>query len=67
MGLFSRFRSDGSHAKSAGLRRWVVPGGRRDPDLDETKRAAAADVAEMEEEDSKYFKQDGPGSVEDDL
>jgi hypothetical protein len=67
MGLFSRFRSDGSGDRPTGLRRWVVPTGRRDPDLEEIKQAAAADVAEMEEEDRKYFRQDGPGSVEDDL
>ena len=67
MGLFSRFRSDESGDGPTWLRRWVTPTGRRDPDLDEIKQAAAADVAEMEEEDRKYFRQDGPGSVEDDL
>ena len=36
-------------------------------ELDELKRAAAADVAEMEAEDRKYFRQDGPGKIEDDL
>jgi hypothetical protein len=67
MGLFSRFRSDGSGDGPTWLRRLVSPTGRRDPDLEEIKQAAAADVAEMEEEDRKYFRQDGPGSVEDDL
>ena len=67
MGLFPRFRSDGSGDGPTWLRRWVTSTGRRDPELDEIKQAAAADVAEMEEEDRKYFRQDGPGSVEDDL
>jgi hypothetical protein len=67
MGLFSRFHSDGSGDRPTGLRRWVIPTGRRDQDLDQIKQAAAADFAEMEEEDRKYFRQDGPGSVEDDL
>jgi hypothetical protein len=55
MGIFSR----------DWLRRWVIPsGGRDDPKLDEIKRAAAANVEEVQEEDEKYFR---PGSPEDDL
>jgi hypothetical protein len=50
------------------LRRWVIRTGRKpNPKLEEIKRAAAADVAAMEEEDRKYFRQDGPGKIEDDL
>jgi hypothetical protein len=50
------------------LRRLVIPAGRHDdPKLDEVKRAAAEDVAEMEEENREYFRQDGPGHIEDDL
>jgi hypothetical protein len=51
------------------LRRLVMPRKRRPPDrkLEEIKRAASADVAAMEEEDRKYFRQDGPGYIEDDL
>jgi hypothetical protein len=49
------------------LRRWVIRSGRPDPKLDEIKRAAAEDVALMEEEDRRYFRQDGPGNIEDDL
>jgi hypothetical protein len=44
-----------------------MPRGRRDPRLEQIKRAAAADVADMEAEDRKYFRQDGPGKIEDDL
>jgi hypothetical protein len=44
-----------------------MPRGRRDPRLEEIKRAAAEDVARMEAEDRKYFRQDGPGKIEDDL
>jgi hypothetical protein len=68
MGIFSRFSSRKSADKPDRLRRWVVPpGGNEDPELDETKRAAAADVAEMQKEDRKYFRPDGPGDQEDDL
>jgi hypothetical protein len=54
------------------LSRWVMPTrrrgrGRSDVKLDEIKRAAEADVAAMEAEDRKYFRQDGPGYIEDDL
>jgi hypothetical protein len=51
------------------LRRWVMPTRRRRPSrkLDEIKRAAGEDVAAMEAEDREYFRQDGPGYIEDDL
>jgi len=49
------------------LRRLVIRSGRPDPKLEEIKRAAAEDVAAMEAEDRKYFRQDGPGKIEDDL
>jgi hypothetical protein len=63
-----RFTSYSNGPGSVRLRRWVVPpGGNEDPELDETKRAAAADVAEMQKEDRKYFRPDGPGDQEDDL
>jgi hypothetical protein len=54
------------------LRRWVMPTRRRrrrrsDVKLEGIKRAAEADVAAMEAEDREYFRQDGPGYIEDDL
>ena len=68
MGIFSRFGSSGTGGRRDWLRRWVIPsGGHDDPKLDEIKRAAAANVEEVQEEDQKYFRQDGPGSREDDL
>jgi hypothetical protein len=67
MGFFSRFVSRASDLKPAWLRRLVLPAGRPDPKLDAIKEAAAADVAAMEAEDRKYFRQDGPGRREDDL
>jgi hypothetical protein len=68
MGIFSRFSSRRSADKPDRLRRWVAPpSGNADPELDETKAAAAADVAEMQKEDRKYFRPDGPGEQEDDL
>jgi hypothetical protein len=38
-----------------------------DAELEQIKEAAAEDVADMEAEDRKYFRQDGPGNIEDDL
>jgi hypothetical protein len=43
------------------------PAGSDNPKIDEIQRAAAADVEEIEEEGRRYFRQDGPGSQEDDL
>jgi hypothetical protein len=68
MGIFSWFSSSKSPEEPHWLRRWLIPGsGGPDPKLDEIKRAAAADVADMEEENRTYFRQDGPGRREDDL
>jgi hypothetical protein len=68
MGIFSRFSSRKSADKPDRLRRWVMPPAPSDdPEVDEVKTAAAADVAEMEREDRKYFRPDGPGHQEDDL
>jgi hypothetical protein len=50
------------------LRRLVMlTPGRDDPKVDRIKRAAAEDVAAMEEEDRRYFRKDAPGHIEDDL
>jgi hypothetical protein len=68
MSIISRFLSGREPEEPGWLRRWVLPGGGRyDPKLDDIKRSAEADVAELEEEDRRYFRQDGPGHVEDDL
>lgn len=68
MGLFSWLASGEANEAPRWLRRWVTPGpGRDDPELDQIKRAAAADVDAMEEEDRRYFRRDGPGHIEDDL
>lgn len=67
MGISSWFRLRSSAEGPGWIRRWVMPRGRRDPRLEEIKRAAAEDVARMEAEDRKYFRQDGPGKIEDDL
>lgn len=49
------------------LRRLVIPAtGQDDPQIDEMKRVAAADVAELEEDD-RHFDPDGPGSDRDEL
>ncbi len=66
MGIFSRFGSRRSANKRDWLRRWVMPTGHDDPKIDAIKRAAAADVAEIEK-DNKYFDPDGPGNQQDDL
>jgi hypothetical protein len=68
MGLFSWFRNRELGGPPSWFERLVMPRGhRRDPKLDELKRAVSADVAEMEAEDLKYFRQDSPGNIEDDL
>ena len=70
MGIFSWLGAREAEVRPDGpgwLRRWVMPTGRRSRKLDEIKRAAAADAAEMLEEDRKYFRQDGPGKTESDL
>lgn len=68
MGIFSWLASGKSEEAPRWLRRWVLPDpGGDDPELDQIKRAAAADVDAMEEENRRYFRPDGPGHVEDDL
>jgi hypothetical protein len=68
MGLFSRFRAGGQTDQRSLFDRLVMPRGHApDPELEEIREAAAEDVAEMEAEDRKYFRQDGPGRIEDDL
>lgn len=72
MGLLSWLTSGGSDFRPRWLRRWVLPAGRPgeqpdDPELDNIKKAAAADVAAMEAEDRKYFRRHGPGNSENDL
>lgn len=66
--LSAKVGSTRSPEEPGWVRRWVMPlPGRDDPKLDRIKRAAAEDVAAMEEEDREYFRQDGPGHREDDL
>jgi hypothetical protein len=67
MGISSWFRLRSSSQEPGWLRRLVMPSGRPDPKLEEIKRAAAEDVARMEEEDRKYFRPDGPGKDHDEL
>ena len=66
MGISSWFGARGSARRQNWLRRLVMPAGRDDPQVDEMKRAAAADVAELEE-DEPYFDPDGPGRDRDEL
>jgi hypothetical protein len=67
MRLFSRKKAPGPC--KAGL--VPAPGHARghppDRKLEEIRRAAEADVEQMEAEDRKYFRQDAPGKIEDDL
>ncbi len=68
MGVFSRFRDRRGSSEQSWFERLVMPRGRPpDPKLEEIKRAAAEDVAKMEAEDRKYFDQNSPGNIEDDL
>lgn len=68
MGIISWFLSGREPEEPGWLRRWIFPaGGRDDPKEDEIKQAAEADVSELEEEDHRYFRRDGPGHREDDL
>jgi len=65
MGIFSWINSRRPADKPDRLRRWVMPSGPNDdPELDATKAAAAADVAEMQREGHEYFR---PRDREDDL
>jgi hypothetical protein len=72
MGIFSWFSSRYAATRKPeepGLvGRIVIPhGGPDNPKLDDIKRAAAADVSEMEKEKRTYFQPDGPGDIEDNL
>jgi hypothetical protein len=68
MGFLSWLISRGDADEPGWVRRLVLPRGHRpDPKVEEIKRAAEADVAEMEAEDRRYFRQYGPGKIEDDL
>jgi len=69
MGIFSWFSSSKSQGEPRGRRRWAfASSGRDDEKLREMKEAAAEDAAAMEEENRKYFRQDGPQHrPEDDL
>ena len=68
MRLFSRKKAPRDPAERGLFQRLVMPRGHPpDPELEQIKEAAAADVAEMEEEDRKYFDQNSPGNIEDDL
>ena len=68
MRLFSRKRAPRDPAERGLFQRRVMPRGHPpDQKLQEIRRAAEADVEEMEAEDRKYFRQDAPGKIEDDL
>ena len=68
MGFLSRFRARGQTDDRSLFERLVMPRGRPpDPELKRIQEAAAADVADMEAENRKYFDQDGPGNSQDDL
>ena len=78
MGIFSWFSSIRYPEEPRWLRRLVFPAARhneldiheieKDEELEQVKRAAAEDVAEIEKEDRRYFRQDGPEHLpEDDL
>jgi hypothetical protein len=68
MGLLSWFRNRELGGPGDWFERLVLPRGHRpDPKLDRLKQAVSEDVAEMEAEDRRYFRQDGPGKIEDDL
>ena len=68
MRLFSRKKAPRDPAEPGLIQRLVIPRGHPpDQKLQEIRRAAEADVAEMEAEDRKYFRQDAPGKIEDDL
>ena len=68
MRLFSRKKAPRDPAERGLFQRLVMPRGRPpDAKLEEIRRAADADVERMEAEDRKYFRQDSPGNIEDDL
>jgi len=68
MRLFSRKKAPRDPAEPGWFQRLVMPRGHPpDRKLEEIRRAAEADVEQMEAEDRKYFRQDAPGKIEDDL
>jgi hypothetical protein len=68
MGILSWFTSTRNPEEPGWIRRLVVPRpGRDDPKVDQRKRAAEADVEELEEEGRRYFREDAPGHSENDL
>ena len=68
MRLFPRKKAPRDPAEPGLFQRLVQPRGHPpDRKLEEMRRAAEADVERIEAEDRKYFRQDGPGSNEDDL
>jgi hypothetical protein len=67
MGISSWFGARGSARRQNWLRRLVIPStGQDDPQIDEMKKVAAADVAELEEDD-RSSDPDGPGRDPDEL
>jgi hypothetical protein len=68
MRLFPRKKAPRDPVEPGWFQRLVMPRGHPpNRKLEEIKRAAEADVEAMEAEDRKYFRQDGPGRIEDDL
>jgi len=68
MRLFSRKKARRDPAEPGLFHRLVMPRGHPpDRKLEEIRRAAEEDVERIEAEDRKYFRPDGPASVEDDL
>jgi hypothetical protein len=67
MGISSWFGARGSARRQNWLRRLVIPAtGHDDPQVDEMKRVASADVAEVEEDDGRSDLA-GPGDDPDEL
>jgi len=62
----SWFGARGAQRRQNWLRRLVMPTGHDDPQIEEMKRVAAADVAELEEDD-RHSDPDGPGRDPDEL
>ena len=68
MGVFSRSRARGRRDERSWFQRLVMPRGHPpDPELEQIRDAVAADVADMEAEDRRYFDKDGPANSEDEL
>ena len=68
MGVLSWFRDRRGPDERGWFDRLVMPRGHPpSAELEQLKEAASADVAEMEAEDRKYFDQNSPGNIEDDL